>query len=151
MCVHVLTHAYTHKHTYPGIHMCTQVQTCLHTQMPLYTTAHPHICRHEAAHVYTDGIHSHVHTFAYRTTFKDLKACTCPFAHSVHSRTGSPLLSMRSNHEFTGRPLVSSTSGWLSLPSLFSLPQPHDRQLLLLPTPMPVFSFPPPRGPQIPD
>lgn len=69
-----------------------------------------------------------------------------------YSRTGSPLLSMLSDHELTGRPLVSSTIG-LAQPPLpaSALPQPHGRQLLLLPTPMPAFGFPPPKGPQIPD
>lgn len=125
MCVHVLAHMYTHTDLSLNAHVHMGPDILAHSN----TVAHPHICRHEAAHVYTDGIHNHGHTFAYRTTFKDLKACTCLFAHSVHSRTGSPLLSMLNNHEFTGKPLVSSTTRLAQAPlPASSLPQPHDRQ-----------------------
>lgn len=80
-----------------------------------------------------------------------MKASTGPFAHSVPGGTGSPLLSMLSNHEFTGRPLVSSTMelSWFSFPSL---PLPSSSltgsgsSWQLLPTPMPAFWLPTPRG-----
>lgn len=81
-----------------------------------------------------------------------MKANTCPFAHSVHSCTGFLLLSMFSNHEFTGRPLVSSTMelSWFSFPFL---PLPSSNLMTgsgsswqLLPTPMPAFWLPTPRG-----
>ena len=47
----------------------------------------------------------------------------------------------------SGKLVLEAPSGWLSLPS----PQPHDRQIRLLPTPMSALGFPPPGGPQIPD
>lgn len=74
------THMYTQTHLPLYIHVCTQVQTHLHT------TAHPHIHRHKTAHVHTDGIQNHVHTFAYRTTCKDLNARTC-LLHTVYTQS----------------------------------------------------------------
>lgn len=81
-----LAHTCIHRHLSLYIHVCTQVQTCLHTQTHLHTTAHPHIHRHKTAHVHTDGIHNHVHTFAYRTTCKDLNARTC-LLHTVYTQS----------------------------------------------------------------
>lgn len=112
------THVYRHKHRLILVYMCahgsrhTYPDPFTHHCTPTYTD--------RKLHVYTDGIHSHAHTLAYGTAFNDLKASTCPFAHSIHSCTCSPLLSMLSNHEFTGRPLVSSTMElrWFNLPSL---------------------------------
>ena len=91
VCTCPCTNMYAHRHTALYIHVCTQVQACLHTQTHLHTTAHPHIYRHKTACVHTDGI-SHVHTCAYRTTFKDLYMFiyiyTCmSFAHSVQTVT----------------------------------------------------------------
>lgn len=140
----------TCEHTYP-LNMCAQVQTCLHTQTHLHTIAHPHISICETAHMYTDGIHSHAHMLAYRTMITGLKAFTCASAHSVHRCTGSPLLSMLSNHEFTGRPLVSSTI------VLAQLPPPGSPSPSLMTgsscscNPNSCLGFPPPGGPQIPD
>ena len=112
VCTCPCTNTYAHRHTALYIHVCTQVQAYLHTQTHLHTTAHPHIYRHKTARVHTDGI-SHVHTCAYRITFKDLYMYTYMDMHVfctqwTHSHTGSSL-SVFSNHELTGRPLVSST------------------------------------------
>lgn len=149
--VHMFAHRSTCLNvcTCPCTHICIQtypVYTCVHTvpDMLAYPDPSVHHCtpciyRHKTAHVHTHGIHNHVHTSAYRTTVKDLNV----LLRSVHSHTGSSL-SVLSNHEFIDRPLVSSTIQWAQAP----LPQPHDRQLMLLPTPMPALASHPPGVPR---
>lgn len=149
MCVHALAHVYTHTDfplytcLHMGLDMFAYIGAFLHHDTPTYIQT-------KTAHVSTDSIHSQVQTSAYQTTFKDLKACTympfctqCTQAHRLPTAINA--------QQFTGRPLVSSTIG-LAQPPLPASPllQPHDRQLLLLPTPMPAFSFPHPGGPQDP-
>lgn len=111
------THVYIQTQTYPCIHMCTRVHMLAH---PDAFAQHctPTYVQTRTLHVYTDAIHRHVHTFVYRTTFKDLRHVHA-LSHS-DSRTGSPLLPMLSNqadHWFL------APWGWLSLPSL-PLPSP---------------------------
>lgn len=69
-CTCVYTHrlslAYVCAHGFRHAHIPRPICTPLYIQR---------IYRHETARVYTDGIHSHACTFAYRT-FNDLKACT---------------------------------------------------------------------------
>lgn len=101
----------------PFKHVYTQVQTCLHTQTHLHTLAHP-VYPYAKLHTYVYRWYPQsCPQLAYRTTITGSKAFTCASAHSVHRCTGSALLSMLSNHEFTGRPLVSSTIGLAQLPS----------------------------------
>lgn len=86
MYVYVLAHMYTHRHR------LTLVYTCAHGSR--YACIPSPICKptyiDTKLHAYTDGIHSCVHTFAYRTTFKDLNAYICPLAHSVHTVAQAP-------------------------------------------------------------
>ena len=141
VCTCPCTNMYAHRHTALYIHVCTQVQACLHTQTHLHTTAHPHIYRHKTTCVHTDGI-SHVHTCAYRTTFKDLYmfiyiymhvfCAQCTDSHKV------PQCSAITNSQ--ADPWFPAPSGWLSLPS----PQPLDRQLSSCqPQCLPLASHPP--------
>lgn len=142
VCTCPCTHIYTHRHTFTLVYTCVHVGPDMHA----YPDASAHHCTptyiqtQNCTCAYREGPLS----FAYRTTFEDLSAGTCPSAHNVHTHTmytGSSL-SVLSNHEFTGRPLVSSTIRLAQPP----LPQPRDRQLMLLPVPMPAFGFPPPGG-----
>lgn len=73
----------------------------------------------------------------------------CPFAHTVtqapHCYQCSAIKNSQADPWFPATRLAQP-------PLLVSpLPHPHDRQQVLLPTSMPAFGFPPPRGPQIPD
>lgn len=86
------------------------------------------------------------------TTFKVLNAHKHFCTQHIHKVTQGPqygqcsvLINSQAN------PWFPAPLGWLSLPSISPLPQPHDRQLLLLPTPCLPSASHPPRGPQIPD
>lgn len=112
VCTCPCTNMYAHRHTALYIHVCTQVQAYLHTQTHLHTTAHPHIYRHKTACVHMmasescthmciqDYIQGLVHVHIY------IHAC---LLRTVYTQSQDSSLSVFSNHEFTGRPLVFST------------------------------------------
>lgn len=126
------THVLMQKHIPKCMHMplhkyvCTQthslVYTCVHTGPGMLAYPDPSAYHGTPTYIQTQNClcayrwhQSHVHTCspAYRTTFKDLYMYIYIYRHvfctqCTHSHTGSSL-SVFSNHEFTGRPLVSST------------------------------------------
>lgn len=151
MYAHAPAQIRMHTDTQPCIYMCAHRSRHACIPRPICTPWHTHIytdtklpvCIQMASVMYT-----HVHTGLHSRTCTCTHICTCmSFAHSVHTVTQVPHCQCSAIMNSQADPWFLAPSGWLSLPS----PQPHDRQIRLLPTPMSALGFPLPGGPQIPD
>lgn len=118
---------YTPLHTRVYTHRLTPVYTRAHGSRhaciprPICTPSHTHISTDTKLHVYIQTVSRQVHTFAYRTTFKDANACLYAPLHTQSHRLPTAISAQQSRiHRQT---LGFQPPGWLSLPSL-SLPSP---------------------------
>lgn len=111
-CMHMPLHKYvrtqTHSLVYTCVHIGPGTLACpdrsAHHGTPTYIQTQSCPCAYRwhqsCIHMHT-GLHSRTCTCTYM--------CTCMSFAQVYSHTGSTL-SVFSNHEFTGRPLLSSTN-----------------------------------------
>lgn len=134
LCLHgstfvdVCTHPCMHEYAHTGL----ALYTCVH--MGPRMLAYPGPLAHHHAPTYSDTklymfkqmVSHRVHTLHIGPHSRTQIHVCMPLC--THSHTGSPLLSVLSNHEFPGRPLVSSHQAGSASPPCLSPPHTHMHQ-----------------------
>lgn len=121
VCTHSCTHEYTHTDLplYTRVHMGPDMlaypDPSAHHRTPTYIQTQSCTCIYRRYPVRYTHLHIGPHSRTRMHVYMPL--CT-------HSHTGSPLLSVLSNQEFTGRPLVSSHQAGSASPPCLSPPPP---------------------------